>query len=541
MYTKEYQCPACGGAVRLDIASQKLRCFFCAVEYETEALEESGKNVAAAPAVDDALFDVAVPANGASGEELFDAEIFDATVSAAGDDDLFDVAVSAPVPAPAGESGGLVFTGNVWENPEADGVVTGGCPSCGAGLFGGKTALAATCPCCGSAGVVQKRFPGLLKPDRVIPFKYDKSDAAAALAEFCEGKRLLPDSFRPDDRADEFQGVYAPFWLVDALAEVDVWYDAVTRYKGRMVLEDDDWHDIFTDVRPVTRYGHDSVKRVGGAAFENIPVYGSDKIDDACMYAIEPFDVKELEEFAPSRLAGGGHTAVMCDADANACALRAKMRMGDTVAEELKTSVHGYDWVTAEISKTSIKSGRAIQCLFPLWTLNAEYSGENYLVMMNGQTGKVVGKLPVDEGKVWKYRALFTAAFSPVAAMLLHIADRYLNTGLFLMMSLPVWFIVILSPFIELPGKPPFDGESGGIVVKIIGSLFAIMCAFVAIATVRPPIAAVLIIVVSVIFSAFTGFMIVKKWKAGMDTVKPNTEANDYMVSGSLVHGVVKP
>jgi DNA-directed RNA polymerase subunit RPC12/RpoP len=516
MSAKEYKCPACGGAVRLDIASQKLRCFFCAVEYEAWALEERSEDFATPAEADDAeLFDVAAPA---SDEELFDAELFDV---AAPDDggDFFDVAV------PASESGGLAFLRNAWENPEAAGISAGDCPSCGAVFWGGKMALAAaTCPCCGNARIVQKRLPGLLKPGRVIPFKYDKSDAAAALAEFCKDKRLLPDSFRPGGYTDGFRGVYAPFWLVDALAEGDVWYDAV-KYVGSGKYR---------------RVEHDDVRRVGSASFEKIPVDASEKMDNDYMDAIEPFYFSEMEEFNPSRFAGSGRVAVACDADDKACASRAKMRIEETIAEELEEFVIGYDKVTVDVSIARIISGKATLCLFPVWTLNAAHDDEKYPFMMNGQTGKSVGELPVDEGKAWKYRALFTALFCPVAAMLLYIANRYLNTGLFYLLSLPVWFLVILSPFIKISGKSSFDVENAGTTVKIVGSLIAITCAFAAIATTGPLVSAVLIIIVSVIFSALAGFAIVHKWKAGMNTVKPDAGAYNYMVPGSLVLGAVK-
>jgi DNA-directed RNA polymerase subunit RPC12/RpoP len=541
MYTKEYQCPACGGAVRLDIASQKLRCFFCAVEYEAEALEEYGKDVAPAPAGDDALFDIAADAAApASGEKRFDAEIFDnaapagdngalfdtgvnqdvnpdidatatATVSAAGED-LFDVAATAPRKR---KRRGPVFTGNVWENPEADGVVTGGCPSCGAEFFGGKAALAVTCPCCGNAGVVEKRLPGLLKPDRVIPFKYDKSDAAAAFAEFCKGKPLLPGSFRPGDYADGFQSVFVPFWFFDVLAEGDVWYDTVT-HVGRG--ED-------------RRSEHHPVRRGCVAAFEKIPVDGSEKMDDARMDALEPFDFNEMEKFDPLNFAGGGHAAVACDVDASACLPRVEKRMADTFAEALEESVDGYDEVDLNTSKAVIKSGGAAYSLFPVWTLNAEHNWEDYPFMMNGQTGKLVGKLPVDGGKVWMYRALLTAVFIPVIAALLFHTNKTVKISICIFL-VTAWCVYVagLTVVSRMPKKIFAIPLSSVLFLLFLGSLIAIVFIVFTIIVGKLPG----IIMTSVVTAALTGFGIVGKWKTQMNTVKPDAGAYNYMVPGSF-------
>ena len=38
--------------------------------------------------------------------------------------------------------------------------------------------------------------------------------------------------------------------------------------------------------------------------------------------------------------------------------------------------------------------------MYPVWLLNVDYEGKKYTFAMNGQTGKFVGDLPVDNGKL---------------------------------------------------------------------------------------------------------------------------------------------
>ena len=47
--------------------------------------------------------------------------------------------------------------------------------------------------------------------------------------------------------------------------------------------------------------------------------------------------------------------------------------------------------------------------------LSTKWNGQNFLFTMNGQTGKLIGDLPVDKGKYWKYFGLAAVIASVVA------------------------------------------------------------------------------------------------------------------------------
>ena len=53
--------------------------------------------------------------------------------------------------------------------------------------------------------------------------------------------------------------------------------------------------------------------------------------------------------------------------------------------------------------------------MLPVWLLNTKWEGKDYLFAMNGQTGKLVGDLPVDRKRFW---ATFAAIALPIAAVL---------------------------------------------------------------------------------------------------------------------------
>jgi DNA-directed RNA polymerase subunit RPC12/RpoP len=339
MEIKEYKCPNCGGAVKFDSSSQSMKCPYCDTEFEIAALEEYQK-------------EIAVPQNDNYGWDESEA-------------------------------------GKEWGDDELNELSTGSCPSCGAELLGDKNTAAMVCPNCGNTQIVLKRLDGLLKPDYVIPFKLEKKAAVEALKNFYKGKRLLPDSFKQENRVNAIQGVYLPFWLFDAQA------DAVIRYKASKVKS---WSDSSYNY---TKNDYYSVVRDGGLSFEKIPVDGSEKMDDAYMDAIEPFDYKEMQDFQTAYLSG--YLAEKYDVDAQKSKERAGVRIKNTIDSEFRKSVAGYSSVSTESSVVDVKEGKVSYSLFPAWILNTEYKKENYLFIMNGQTGLMAGKLPSDPGKAAKY------------------------------------------------------------------------------------------------------------------------------------------
>jgi DNA-directed RNA polymerase subunit RPC12/RpoP len=281
-----------------------------------------------------------------------------------------------------------------WEDSSLDDLGTGSCPSCGAELIGDKNTVATVCPFCGGAQIISHRLSGTLKPDYVIPFVLDKKAAMEALKNFYHGKRLLPDFFKEDNHVNSVQGVYLPFWLFDAMVSARI------RYRASRTKSWSDSHYNFT------RTDYYSVVRSGSIGFEKVPVDASEKTDDAYMDSIGPFDYSKTRDFQSAFLAG--YTAEKYDIDAERSGERAGRMIKAAVEKEFARSVTGYSSVRQESSSVNTERGSASYALFPVWILNTRYKKENYRFMMNGESGRLVGRLPCDPSKCWKYRLLFT-------------------------------------------------------------------------------------------------------------------------------------
>lgn len=243
------------------------------------------------------------------------------------------------------------------------------------------------------------QFTGALKPDFVLPFKCSKEDAVAALKRHYRGKRLLPSAFTNGNHIDEVKGIYVPFWLFDGEAEGSVSYHATRVHTHTMGNYE------------ITEIDHFDVQRAGSMAFEKIPVDASSKMPDDHMDSIEPYDYSDLKPFSKAYLPG--FLADKYDVSIEESSSRADERCEGALLAALRKSVGGYS--SCQTSKNiHLRRGKVHYALLPVWMLSTQWNGKNYLFAMNGQTGKLVGDLPVSKKKL---AAWFAAIAAPLIAI----------------------------------------------------------------------------------------------------------------------------
>lgn len=291
--------------------------------------------------------------------------------------------------------------GAEWQESETEGLRSYVCKSCGGEIVGDENTAATACPFCGNPVVMMGQFSGALKPDYVIPFKLDKKAAKAALQKHYCGKKLLPKVFKDQNHIDEVKGIYVPFWLFDADA------DASIRYKATRVRA---WSDSDYNYTETSFF---SVVRGGSIGFERVPVDGSTKMADDLMESIEPFNISEAMDFQTAYLAG--YLADKYDVDSEQSIGRANERIKKSTADVFAATVQGYTSVTPESTSIRLHNGQVKYALYPVWILNTKWKGKKYTFAMNGQTGKLVGDLPLDKSAYKKWLFSLTGIIGAVA------------------------------------------------------------------------------------------------------------------------------
>lgn len=369
-----YQCPACTGPLHFAGASGKLECEYCGTAYDVAEIE--------------ALYaEKEEKAQAASEQEAEKA----AKRAASGAEDGWDASSA----------------GAAWSDEEAAGLRSYCCPSCGAEIVCDQTTAATSCVYCGNPTVVPGQLGGNLKPDYVIPFKLDKDAAVKALKKYYKGKRLLPKAFSGDNHISELQGVYVPFWLFDGEVDCEACYDAS---RSHTHTEGD---------YEVTETEHYIVERQGSFQFQRIPVDGSSKMPDAHMDSIEPFDYSELKPFSTAYLPG--YLADKYDVNAEESIPRANERVKGSADMLLRDTVRSYDSVICRSGNVRIHKGDVRYAMLPVWMLHTKWQDKDFLFAMNGQTGKLIGDLPISKGKFAAWMAGISVPLMVILALLLFL------------------------------------------------------------------------------------------------------------------------
>ena len=373
--TVNYQCPACTGPLHFVGASGKLECDYCGSQYDVAEIEK-----------------------------LYGAKEQQA-VAAAEDAERKKKKAQEQAAKEAAESGfDVAEAGTDWSDQEAAGMRAYSCPSCGAEIVCDENTAATSCVYCGNPTVVPGQFQGMLKPDYVIPFKLDKEAAVSALKNYYKGKKFLPKSFSATNHIEELQGVYVPFWLFDGTASADITVEATRS------------HSYTTSSEEVTETQHFHVERSGELRFERVPVDGSSKMPDEHMDAIEPFDYSEMTQFSTAYLPG--YLADKYDVTAEESIQRADLRVENSAVQMLEDTVTGYETRTVTGKNVNLHHGKVKYALMPVWMLHTKWQDKDYLFAMNGQTGKLIGDLPVSKGKFFSWMAGIALPLMVVLAFL---------------------------------------------------------------------------------------------------------------------------
>lgn len=331
----EYKCPCCSGAISFDSELQKLVCPYCNTEFEVDAVKDFNEAEEESKHISDPSWDEY--AEGSS----------------------------------------------EWHEGEELNVYT--CSACAGEIVTDATTVATLCPYCGSPVIVSGKLSGAFRPDYVIPFKVSKKEAQDAFLQFMRKKPLLPKDFKALHTIDKMEGVYVPFWLYDCDTNSHI------RYRATRIHT---WSD--SNYR-YTKTSHFLLTRAGRLSFERVPADGSSKMDDTYMEAIEPFDYREMVDFNMPYLAG--YSAEKYDVDPKMASYHANERIKKSTQSQFAQTTGGYSTVNTQSMNIQLVNGKTRYALIPVWMINTTYNGKKYTFALNGQTGKLVGELPISTKK----------------------------------------------------------------------------------------------------------------------------------------------
>lgn len=282
------------------------------------------------------------------------------------------------------------------------------CPNCGGELNVEEHTSAIQCPYCEHYIILNERVEGVYTPIKMIPFKFSKDMVKKLMKENFGKKIFAPTDFLSEVRLNSMSGEYVPFWLYDY--ETRCLYDGEGTKIRVSVVGD-------TEITETSFY---HIVRDLSIHYQEIPADASLKMTDDIMDLMEPYQYQEMIDFRPEYMSGfQGEKYNMPSSDVE---FRARNKMSESAETFLNQSISGYARLAHNNKEIRVADQKAQYVLLPVWKYIYKYKEQLYPFYINGQTGKIIGKVPVSTGKVLAYGGTLWACLMAIFAMIGYIA-----------------------------------------------------------------------------------------------------------------------
>ncbi|MBE9068506.1 hypothetical protein IQ260_17800 [Leptolyngbya cf. ectocarpi LEGE 11479] len=282
------------------------------------------------------------------------------------------------------------------------------CPGCRATITFEPPDVAGKCPFCATSIVTQESHPAdpTLAPSALIPFTVGRKVALKNLRDWLafrwDWKDLkalfLPGKLKQLAQSKALVGVYLPFWTYDA--------QTASHYRGQRgehYYETETYTttnsdgERETETRQVQRTRWYSASGRVSRFFDDVLVPATRAISDKKLRQLWPtVQVSNLKPYSAEYLAG--FQAQRYEIPVKEGFEQAKSIMAATIHSDVRSDIGGDEQRVHSVS-TDYSQETFKHILLPLWMATYRYGGKTYQVMINAQTGKVMGERPV---AVWK-------------------------------------------------------------------------------------------------------------------------------------------
>lgn len=262
------------------------------------------------------------------------------------------------------------------------------CPSCGAEIITDETTAATFCFYCHSPIVLSGKLEGEYLPDGVIPFKITREEAVEKFQEWIGKKKFIPRGFYSKRQIEKLTGVYFPYWLYEC--ETDGSMNGTA--KDLRV-----WRTGETEYTETKTY---SIRRAGEVRFRHLPKTALKKAQNAMLKGIFPYHFEEAEKFHMGFLSG--FQAEKRDIDKESLIEEIHQEIREYTEKRMRDTISSHNSFSMDSQNCRIKKEDFQYMLLPVWIMTYRERGSRiFYFAMNGQTGEVIGKLPVHYQKLF--------------------------------------------------------------------------------------------------------------------------------------------
>ena len=271
------------------------------------------------------------------------------------------------------------------------------CPSCGAEIITDETTAATFCFYCHNPIVLAGKLEGTYLPDGIIPFKITKEEAETKFLEWIQKKKFVPRGFYSKRHMEKMSGIYFPYWLYGC--ETDSYMNGTARDIRIWRIGDIEYTETKTF----------AIRRAGKVTFKHLPKTALGKAQNAMLKGIFPYEFGALEKFHMGYLSG--FQAEKRDIDKETLEAEVRQEIKKYAEKRMRDTITGRNAFSMESQNHTIADEKFQYALLPVWILTYRQGGNQvYYFAINGQTGEIVGKLPIDNKKLFGLGGIIFAA-----------------------------------------------------------------------------------------------------------------------------------
>ncbi len=297
------------------------------------------------------------------------------------------------------------------------------CPGCRAQITFQPPDVAGKCPFCATSIVTQPHAPNpVLMPEAVLPFGLGKKAAQERIQKWLHSRWFAPTGLKKLAQHEGMQGVYLPFWTYDAQTHSTYRGERGTHYYvTETYTETNSEGKTETKTREVQHTRWCSVSGNVSCYFDDVLVPAVETIKTKRLEALEPWDLSKLMPYNSSYLAG--FKVQRYQIQLKEGFELAKEKMASTIHQNVVRDIGGDEQRVSSVS-TDYYDPTFKHVLLPVWLSSYRYHNKQYQVMVNAQTGEVLGDRPFSVWKITKVIVLTAVVTVGLLFVIGHFAEE---------------------------------------------------------------------------------------------------------------------
>ena len=281
------------------------------------------------------------------------------------------------------------------------------CQSCGATILMDETTASSKCVYCHSSITLTGKLSGDIKPNKIIPFAFDRQEAKNIFLDKVKKFKFIPNNYFSSEQIENIQGIYYPFWIVDAKINVSA------NLKSQVVTT-----RISGDYKHITTSTFSHL-REGDIAFEDVSSCAIKEVDRNMLEGILPYPFDKYEDFNSAYLTG--FTTQKRNLEKGDLTPDIHNKIKQYSIEKLSSTINAASSISVIDYKHTILNEDWSYALLPIYILTYKKKDKTYTFAINGYTKKVYGEYPISY-----FKLTFLGIMIVIIAMLIGLVGGFL-------------------------------------------------------------------------------------------------------------------